>query len=69
VHDERVVDVGLLTQTDLKNLGQNFQRAWPITETPCFNALIQAIDEADRHFRSRRKQDSNDARGAVRAGG
>jgi hypothetical protein len=49
--------VGLLTQSDLDALGQSFDRAWPITETPCFNALLHAIDVADRDFRSTQNQD------------
>jgi hypothetical protein len=56
VPDQRIVAVGLLTQNDLNALGQSFDRAWPITETPCFNALLHAIDVADRQFRSAQNQ-------------
>lgn len=49
---ERIVAVGLLTQRDLNLLGQSFTRAWPIEEAPCFEGLIRAIDEADRHQRT-----------------
>ena len=48
---ERIVAVGLLSQTDLDRLGQQFSRVWPVTETPCFNSLLDAIDQADRQFR------------------
>jgi len=48
---ERVVAVGLLTQRDLDVLGQEFTRLWPVDETPCFNDLLKAIDEADEELR------------------
>ncbi len=48
---ERIIAVGLLSQSDLDRLGSQFNRLWPVDETPCFNGLIQAIDEADREFR------------------
>jgi hypothetical protein len=47
---ERIVAVGLLTQSDLDRLGSTFQRAYPVDETPCFPALLVAIDEADREL-------------------
>jgi hypothetical protein len=59
VPDQRIVAVGLLTQSELNALGQSFDRAWPITETLCFNALLHAIDVADRDFRSTQDQDPN----------
>ena len=45
---DRIVAVGLLTERDLEILGSTFNRAWPVDETPCFNDLLVAIDEADR---------------------
>jgi hypothetical protein len=51
---ERIVALGLLTQGDLDVLGPSFTRLWPIDETPCFDELIRAIDEADREFRRAR---------------
>lgn len=45
---ERIVAVGLLTESDVKLLGRGFDRLWPVDETPCFSDLLQAIDEADR---------------------
>ena len=49
--NDRIVAVGLLTQGDLALLGPAFDRAWPIDEAPCFNGLLEAIDEADRDLR------------------
>ncbi len=54
---ERVIAIGLLTQRDLDRLGPAFARLWPVEETPCFNGLLVAIDEADRAIRSTRSTD------------
>ena len=43
-----IVAVGLLTFEDLQRLGPTFARAWPVDQSPCFNGLLAAIDEADR---------------------
>jgi len=48
---KRIIAVGLLSQSDLDRLGSQFDCLWPVDETPCFNGLIQAIDEAGREFR------------------
>ena len=45
---QRIVAVGLLTEHDLNLLGEGFNRAWPVDETPCFEGLLKAIDDADR---------------------
>ncbi len=45
---ERIVAIGLLTQQDLSTLGPSFKLAWPVEDTPCFEGLLSAIDEADR---------------------
>ena len=45
---ERIVAVGLLTQRNLDRLGGSLQKVWALDETPCFGALLHAIDEADR---------------------
>jgi hypothetical protein len=50
VADARIVAVGLLTQVDVNLLGISFERLWPVDETPCFGALLSAIDEADRQL-------------------
>jgi hypothetical protein len=44
---ERIVAVGLLTQTDLDVLGQGFRRAFRIDDDPCFDDLLAAIDAAE----------------------
>jgi len=44
---ERIVAVGLLTQREVELLGHGFSRLWPVDETPCFQDLLQAIDDAD----------------------
>ena len=46
--DRRIVAVALLTEAELRGLGTAFERAWPIDETPCFQGLLDAIEEADR---------------------
>ena len=44
---ERIVAVGLLTQREVELLGHGFSRLWPVDQTPCFQELLQAIDDAD----------------------
>jgi hypothetical protein len=54
---DRIVAVGLLTQTDLNLLGPTFTRAWPIEDASVFEELVAAIDKADselQHSRNRR---------------
>jgi hypothetical protein len=46
----RIVAIGLLTQSDLALLGSSFARLWPVDEAPCFTGLIEAIDKADRQL-------------------
>ena len=50
---EQIVAVGLLTRNDVRLLGPSFDRLWPVEEAPCFNGLLKAIDEADRHLRQK----------------
>ncbi len=57
----RIVAIGLLTQEELTALGPAFNRAWPVDETPCFQGLLEAIDQADRELWRER-----DAKGAVK---
>jgi hypothetical protein len=55
--ERQIVAVGLLTEYELQLLGTGFSRAWPIDDTPCFQGLIQAIDEAERElWRSRNEE-------------
>ena len=44
---ERVVAVALLTKKDVRLLGPTFDRLWPLEDTPCFSALLEAIDKAE----------------------
>ena len=44
---DRIVAVGLLTQTELNLLGPTFTRLWPAEDAPMFDELLRAIDEAD----------------------
>jgi hypothetical protein len=53
----RIVAVGLLTQRDVELLGQSFDRLWPVDETPCFGALLRAIDGADREIMRERDKE------------
>jgi hypothetical protein len=48
---QTIVALGLLTEDDFQKLGSNFTRMYPVDEVPCFGALLQAIDEADRVLR------------------
>ena len=50
---ERIVAVGLLIESDLDRLGHTFTRVWPIENIPCFEDLLEAIDEADRDLQNR----------------
>jgi len=49
---EGIVAVGLLTRNDIDVLGPSFTRLWPVEDTPSFDGLLRAIDEADRQIRS-----------------
>ena len=46
----QIIAVGLLTEQELKLLGEGFSRVWPVDEAPCFQGLVQAIDEAEREL-------------------
>lgn len=46
--NQRIVAVGLLTHRELELLGQGFDRAFPIDADNVCEALLRAIDEADR---------------------
>ena len=48
--DDRIVALGLLTSSDVKLLGPQFKRLWPVDESPCFEGLLDAIDEAERQL-------------------
>jgi hypothetical protein len=57
---DRIVAVALLTDDDVTRLGSNFKRLWPVDETPCFQGLLNAIDDADREIRSQRQRVQRD---------
>lgn len=52
---EPIIAVGLLTQRDLDALGAGFTRAFPLDRRPCFDDLLQAIDEAERSSEQERE--------------
>jgi len=54
--NRRIVAFGLLTQQDLDLLGPTFDRAWPVDDAPCFEDLLQALDEVDCEPREPTKQ-------------
>lgn len=56
---EGIVAVGLLTRNDVDVLGPSFTRLWPVEETPCFDGLLRAIDDADREIRTRHRERSS----------
>jgi hypothetical protein len=51
MEDDRIYAVALVTRREAAQLGDTFERLWPVEETGCFSSLLQAIDEADRQIR------------------
>jgi hypothetical protein len=49
--EERIVAIGLLTESDVRRLGDTFTRLWPVDQTTDFSELLQAIDEAEERLR------------------
>ena len=49
--DERIVAIGLLTEDDLRRLGDTFTRVWPVDRSTDFTELLRAIDEAEERLR------------------
>lgn len=47
---DRIVAIGLLTDDDLSRLGDTFTRLWPVEDTPGFEDLLAAIDEAQERL-------------------
>lgn len=47
---ESIVAICLVNRHDLKSLGPNFDRAYPVQDAPCFGKLLSAIDEAERDW-------------------
>ena len=52
---EDIVAIGLLTQEDIRRLGTNFSRLFPVPRDGAFDDLIRAIDDADRKRQQPRK--------------
>jgi hypothetical protein len=48
---QRIVAVAPLTEAELSLLGEGFERAFPMDETPSFIGLLEAIADAYREFR------------------
>lgn len=46
--DEAICAIALVTRSELNRLGPAFDRAWPIDRAPCFEELLQLIDEAEQ---------------------
>ena len=65
----QIVAVGLLTQDELQLLGAGFNRAWPVDESPCFEGLLEAIDDADRELWRARDAKARKRTGGVDEGG
>lgn len=49
--NERIVAIGLLTEGDVRRLGDTFTRLWPVDQATDFSELLQAIDEAEERNR------------------
>ena len=56
--NRQITTICLCTDDELQLLGQGFSRAWPIDQTPCFEGLLQAIDDAERDMWRRRDQEA-----------
>jgi hypothetical protein len=42
---DKIVSIGLLTETDLARLGKSFTRHFPIVEDELFGDLMRMLDE------------------------
>ncbi|HEX4762381.1 MAG TPA: hypothetical protein VFU87_06270 [Sphingomicrobium sp.] len=56
--EEHIVAIGLLTRRDLNLLGPTFTRVWPVEDSPGFDGLLEAIDEAERELNPSRNRHS-----------
>jgi hypothetical protein len=52
----------LLVQRNLELLGLRFTSLWPVDDTPCFQGLLEAIDEDDLE-----RQDQSRPRVSIKA--
>ena len=62
IRDKPIVAIGLLTADDLQTIGSTFDRAWSVDTAPCFDGLLQTIDEAGRAIWRRRDRDEVEQR-------
>ena len=44
---DRIVAVGLLTESELESVGRRLSTLYRLDDTPQFDQLLRAIDEAD----------------------
>jgi len=53
--NEPIVAIALLTESDVRRLGDTFRRLWPIDPTTDYSEILRAVDEADelRRLQSR----------------
>ncbi|WP_160299158.1 hypothetical protein [Sphingomonas sp. SRS2] len=54
VDRQNIIAVGLLTRADLDLLGRGFRAAIPVQDVHGFEALLDAIDDAERHALGKR---------------
>lgn len=45
--NDRIVAVAFLTEGNLRAVGKNLGRVYPIDDTPIFQDLLQALSEAE----------------------
>jgi hypothetical protein len=48
VDRERVVAIALLTEANLRAIGQNLERVYPVDHSPDFSELLTRIEKAQR---------------------
>ncbi len=46
----QIVAIGFLTQRELSDLGEKLTRVYPVDDRAAFADLLDAIDDADRHY-------------------
>lgn len=59
---DHIVAFALLTEENLATYGRCLKKVFPIDETPCFDDLLAAIDEADRKAWRERDRVARDPR-------
>ena len=48
VEHERIVAIGLLTETHVRMLGSSLKKVFPLPEDGRFDQLLEALDRLDR---------------------